>query len=305
MSWMKQNKPIYVEVEINSEMDDLWNATQEPHIHEKWDLRFSSITYLPKEVDEPQAFLYETNIGFGLRIKGWGKSVGKYNGNDGSRTSSLHFGTDQAISIIREGRGYWKYTPNDMGNLTFLTEYNYKTNWGRFGQLIDRFIFRPLMGWATALSFDVLKRWLEKDVQPRLQYFRFFTQWALVFLFFFIWMYHGLIPKLFIQHEAEIAMFQQGLLLTEDNAKIGVVIFGICEVLFGLIWLTFRNKRPLFLLQAVLFPLLTLGAIIADPITLYHPFSPLTFNLALFILSIIGWAVSKEVPTAKQCKRSR
>lgn len=136
---MKQ-KPIYVEITIDSEMDKLWEATQTPNLHEQWDLRFSSITYLPKKEKELQKFTYKTDIGFRLSVEGWGKSVGTSHTRDGSRTSSLHFGTEQAISIIREGRGYWKYKP-EMDSIKFLTQYNYKTQFGRVGRLVDQFIF--------------------------------------------------------------------------------------------------------------------------------------------------------------------
>ena len=80
-------------------------------MHEQWDLRFSSITYLPKEEGEPQSFTYSRTVGPFINVEGWGKSVGTFHKEDGSRTSSLHFGTDQWISPIREGRGYWKYEP--------------------------------------------------------------------------------------------------------------------------------------------------------------------------------------------------
>ena len=189
-----KSKPIYVEIPINADIEKLWEASQKPNMHEQWDLRFSSITYLPKQVNEPQEFTYQTKVGFGLKVEGWGKSVGTFHAEDGSRTSSLHFGTDQAISIIREGRGYWKYKPKEEG-VTFLTQYDYEVNFGRAGKVFDRMIFRPLIGWATALSFDVLKRWLEKGESPRSQYIRFFSSWMITFLFFFIWTYHGLMPK--------------------------------------------------------------------------------------------------------------
>jgi hypothetical protein len=31
---------IYVEILIRCSMDDLWQKTQEPKLHERWDLRF-------------------------------------------------------------------------------------------------------------------------------------------------------------------------------------------------------------------------------------------------------------------------
>lgn len=161
------------------------------------------------------------------------------------------------------------------------------------------------MGWATALSFDVLKRWLEKGEQPQAQYFRFFTYWALTFLFFFIWIYHGLIPKIVAMHPVEIKMFQQALSLSTMNAKTGLIILGLCEVAFGLLWLFFRNKRRLFFAQIILFLLLTTGVIAGDYSNLNHPFSPLTFNLALFTLSVIGLTISRDVPSTKHCRRRR
>ena len=299
-----KSKPIYVEIMIQSEMDELWDATQKPELHEQWDLRFSSITYLPKEENQPQHFEYKTNIGFGLNIAGWGKSVGTFHAEDGSRTSSLHFGTDQAISIIREGKGYWKYKP-EQHSIKFLTQYDYKTNFGRIGRFFDGLVFRPLIGWATALSFDVLRRWLEKGESPSTQYRRFFSHSLITFLFAFVWIYQGLIPKLVMMHPEEISMTKNLLSLTSSLASTVVTSIGIGEILFGLIWLCYKNKKRLLGLQIILFPLLTFSAIIADSAIVSHPFNPLTFNLTLFIVSIVGFIMSNDIPSAKSCKRTR
>ncbi|WP_077213529.1 DoxX-like family protein [Bacillus dakarensis] len=300
---MKQ-KPIYVEIEIESEMEDLWEATQEPHLHEQWDLRFSSITYLPKEVNEPQLFSYKTKIAPCLQIEGWGKSVGTHHGNNENRTSSLHFGTDQPYSIIREGKGYWQYRPNKE-TITFLTQYDYNVNFGFIGRLLDLILFRPLIGWGTALSFDVLKRWIERDEKPSTQYIRFVCTWLTSLLFFFIWVYHGLVPKLIYMHEQELNMVKSFLSVTDGFAYWLVFSIGVAEILFGVLWLLIRKKRALFLLQIILFPLLTIAAISSGPGMLSQPFNPLTFNVSLLALSIIGYLVSRDLPTAKSCKRKR
>ncbi|MDQ0298345.1 hypothetical protein J2S78_000753 [Salibacterium salarium] len=300
-----KNNPIYVEIPIHTNMDALWEASQNPDLHTQWDLRFSSITYLPKNESEPQLFSYKTRIGFGIEVEGWGKSVGSFHGEDGSRTSSLHFGTDQTISPIREGRGYWKYQPKHDDTITFLTQYDYTPRFGQIGNWVDHFIFRPLMGWGTALSFDVLKKWLEKGETPVSQYVRFFSHWILTFFFFFIWMYHGLIPKLIYRHPDEIGMVQASIPLSNTAALWVVLIIGIGEALFGLMWLCYRKKRHLFFLQMILLPLLTLSAVLADPRYLVDPFNPLTFNLALFVLSIIGYFISTGLPTATNCKRKK
>ncbi|SHF91691.1 DoxX-like family protein [Ornithinibacillus halophilus] len=299
---MKQ-KPIYVEIPIKTEMDKLWTTTQTPELHEQWDLRFSNITYLPKKEGEPQHFSYRTNIGLGISIEGWGKSVGSYHADDGARTSSLHFGTNQRISPIREGRGYWKYQPQEEGTIKFLTQYNYETNFGFIGKVIDQFLFRPMMGWGTALSFDVLKRWLEQGESPRSQFVRFFATWVLSFFFIFIWLYHGLVPKLIFMHPDEVTMITNVIPLTFDQAKLLAYIAGGLEIAFAGIWLFYRNKRRLFQIQTVIFPFLMVGAIFSEPAYLQQPFNPLTFNLALAVLSLIGLMISRDTPTAKACKR--
>ncbi|MGY4690798.1 DoxX-like family protein [Salibacterium sp. K-3] len=300
-----KNTPIYVEIPIHTNMDALWEASQNPALHTQWDLRFSSITYLPKKESEPQLFSYRTGIGFAA-VEGWGKSVGRFDGEDGSRTSSLHFGTDQTLSPIREGKGYWKYHPEHDDTITFLTQYDYTPGFGRIGDWLDRLMFRPLMGRGTALSFDVLKKWLEKGETPGSQYVRFFSHWILTFFFFFLWMYHGLLPKLLYRHPDEIAMVQASLPLSNTQALWVVLIMGMGEVVFGLIWLFYRKKRQLFLLQLILLPFLTVSAALADPRSLVDPFNPFTFNLALFVLSVIGYVISTtELPTAANCKRKK
>lgn len=299
-----KSKPVYVEIAIETDMDSLWRATQTPNLHEQWDLRFSSITYLPKKENDPQHFSYKRSLGFGQEIQGWGITVGSYDGKNGERTSSLHFGTDHTLSPIKEGRGYWKYIPKG-NSITFLTQYDYDTNFGKFGRLLDRMLFRPLIGWGTALSFDVLKRWLEKEESPSTQYFRFFTTWFITFLICFIWLYHGLIPKIVFMHPDEISMVENLAPVSYENAYWIVFITGIIEVIFGVIWILYKNKRILFGLQLIVIPLLTLTAIIAQPSSLVHPFNPLTLNMSIILLSIIGFFLSNDLPTATTCKRKR
>jgi len=100
-----------------------------------------------------------------LEHGGEGETVGRRDSTDGSSTSALKFGSDEPLSIIREGSGYWKYIPTDDG-VRFLTWYDYRTRFGAVGAYVDRLIFRPLIGWATAWSFDRLRLWLEQGVAP-------------------------------------------------------------------------------------------------------------------------------------------
>jgi hypothetical protein len=159
---------IYVEILIRAPMEALWAHTQTPELHQRWDLRFSRIEYLPRETEtQPQRFRYATRIGFGLEVAGEGESLGERDLASGSRFSALKFSSADSRSIIREGAGYWKYIPTADG-ITFLTWYDYRTRFGALGALLDRVGFRPLMGWATAWSFDRLRLWLEDGIDPTL-----------------------------------------------------------------------------------------------------------------------------------------
>ena len=68
---------IYVEVRVRGSMEALWQRTQDPALHERWDLRFTEISYLPRASEaDPQRFRYATRIGLGLRIVGEGETPG-------------------------------------------------------------------------------------------------------------------------------------------------------------------------------------------------------------------------------------
>ena len=58
---------VYVERLMDAPPERIWDLTQTPAVHQRWDLGFTSITHLPRTaLNEPQQFLYETRIGLGL-----------------------------------------------------------------------------------------------------------------------------------------------------------------------------------------------------------------------------------------------
>lgn len=152
---------IYVEIEIRSPMDRVWLLTQDPARHPRWDLRFSSITPITELPSGGYRFRYERRLPLHTII-GTGTSLGERSRPDGTRTSALRFTTDDPLSPLREGRGYWRYRPTPNGAI-FITGYDYVPGWGR---MLDRLILRRIIEWMTAWSFDRLRIWAETGVRP-------------------------------------------------------------------------------------------------------------------------------------------
>ncbi|MES2092231.1 MAG: SRPBCC family protein [Actinomycetota bacterium] len=152
---------LYVEIEIRSPLDRVWLLTQDPAEHPRWDLRFSSITPTEPLPRGGRRFRYERRLPFHT-IAGTGTSLGERSRPDGTRTSALRFTTEDRLSPLREGRGYWRYLPTP-GGVVFITGYEYSPGWGR---MLDRLLLRPLIGWMTAWSFDRLRIWAETGVPP-------------------------------------------------------------------------------------------------------------------------------------------
>ncbi|MFL0390584.1 SRPBCC family protein [Curtobacterium sp. 179-B 9B NHS] len=151
---------IYVETVIDADLDRVWAATQDPEQHVRWDVRFSEIVPEGAEDGAPTHFRYVRRSPL-HDVHGTGVSIGERRRPDGSRTSALRFGTADRLSPIRTGRGYWRYVPTDDGRTRFITGYDYHGGWGPLDLVV-----RPLLGWATAWSFDRLRIWLEGGPAP-------------------------------------------------------------------------------------------------------------------------------------------
>ena len=292
------NPGIYVEILIHQPLERIWQLTQNPALHQRWDLRFTGIQYLPREnSSEPQKFLYETRIGFGLAIKGTGESVGERIVETGGATSSLKFASDDSISLIREGSGYWCYVPAQDG-LRFFTWYDYRVRFGILGRFIDRIAFRPLIGWATAWSFDRLRLWAENDQSPESSISYAVLHAIARLTIAFVWIWHDLVPKLIFNH------FDERALLAQAGLPLHVLPWiGALEIAFGLIVLAAWNRRLVFLANIFLMFIATGVVAIHSPAYLFAAFNPVTLNLAVVAISIIGWIAARHLPSARRCLR--
>jgi hypothetical protein len=292
---------IYVEIFIRGNFDDLWHKTQEPKLHERWDLRFSQIDYLPRVPGEAQKFLYSTRIGAGLRINGEGESTGERDDLSGERTSALKFWSKDPKSLIEVGSGYWQYTPNGSG-IRFLTSYDYRTRFGVIGKIIDKLVFRPLIGWATAWSFDRLRLWIEKDVAPEVSRDRAVIYCLTRLTLALIWFYQGVVPKLLYHSSDELKMLADAG-VPGSHLLTCASMFGWLEVGFAVMLIIFwRACWPLWCTITAMFAA-TLTVSINSPGYLTGAFNPLTLNLAVAVLAAIGLLVADNLPTATNCRR--
>jgi uncharacterized membrane protein YphA (DoxX/SURF4 family) len=293
---------IYVEILVRAPMDALWDHTQTPGLHARWDLRFSRIDYLPKSLDtDPQRFRYTTRIGFGFEVSGEGETAGQRDLMDGSRSSALRFGSGDPFSIIREGSGYWKYIPTTQG-VRFLTSYDYTTRFGPPGALFDRLIFRPLIGWATAWSFDRLRLWLEQHVDPaqamRQTLVHFIARVGLAAIF----AYQGVVPKLLARNVAEVAMLRDAG-IPPGVTDIAMIALGILEVVFATALLVAWHRRwPVSVcLGSMLLATTAVG--LNSPRYFEAAFNPISLNVAVACLAGIDLLVLGSIPSAARCLR--
>ena len=292
---------IYVETRIRGTMDEIWRLTQTPDLHERWDLRFTSIAYQNRSGNsESQSFRYSTRIGLGVEIEGWGETVGQ-RAADGTRMSALKFGSEDRRSLIRSGSGYWKYE-QVKDEVRFITGYDYEVRWGVIGRTFDRLVFRPLMGWATAWSFDRLRLWIEAGVEPHRAARQALIHALAAATVAFVWIWHGVVPKLAGPHPDELAMlFEAGV----SRAWLRPItqILGVAELAFGLAFLPLARRRWPWLLTIALMATATVGVLVNSPSRAVAAFNPVTLNAVLAALAAIGLLSLRDLPSARRCRR--
>lgn len=293
---------IYVEHRIRVPLEAIWSHTQDPDFHERWDMRFTEIDYLPRpDPAVPQRFRYATQLAFGVAVIGEGETIGERDLTDGSRASVLRFASDQGRSLIREGRGYWKYIPTPDG-VRFLTSYDYETRYGMFGRAVDRAAFRPLMGWATAWSFDRLRLWLEQGIEPAQAARQALAHGVARVGLAAIFAYHGVVPKLLGPDRGEVDLMTAAGVPAQLVSP-AIAVLGVLELAFAVVLLAgWHRALPSYLAIVFAIGATAVVALTTFP-TLGAAFNPVTLNLGVLCLAVIDRLTLDGIPAAGRCLR--
>jgi hypothetical protein len=160
------------------------------------------------------------------------------------------------------------------------------------------------MGWATAWSFDRLRLWIEKGIDPAVSGQRALVHGVARSAIALVFLYQGLVPKLLWRHPTELAMLGDAG-LAPPAAALALVLLGLAEVGFGGFMLAAWRPRWPFAATFGLMLAALAAVAVGSPGTLVAAFNPVTLDLALAALAVVGWATSRDLPSAARCLRTR
>jgi hypothetical protein len=115
----------------------------------------------------------------------------------------------------------------------------------------------------------------------------------------FVWMYHGLVPKLIVQHRDEVLpLLNVGF---GSDAWMAVYAAGILEMLISLATIVFwKSKIPLFI-TVLAMPTAILGIAFTAPELLGAAFNTVTTSTMLFMLAVVALITHDGLPSANHC----
>ena len=79
---------------------------------------------------------------------------------------------------------------------------------------------------------------------------------------------------------------------------------GAIEIAFAIVTIVFWRWRPLFLWNAIAMAAALAAVSFQSPEYLTAAFNPVSLNVAMIVLSAIGFAVSRQIPSAARCLRT-
>lgn len=102
-----------------------------------------------------------------------------------------------------------------------------------------------------------------------------------------LWIYQGLVPKI-IYHTVEEQRFWQYLGIDELSMLFLIKISGYIEIMFGLLFLIFRQSKILHIFNILGLIALTIVVAVIYPLYFTSSFNPFVMNLAMIGLSIVA-----------------
>lgn len=139
----RMKRRIVVETLLDASIDKVWERTQDPALHERWDIRVDAVRYVPAS-DERQ---FDVPHG----------GSGRFLEDVPLQRSTFEVGS----SLMACGVGAFEYEPRGDGTL-FRTVLDYEVRRGLLGRALD-LVFRPLLEAATEWSFETLRLWCAGD----------------------------------------------------------------------------------------------------------------------------------------------
>jgi uncharacterized membrane protein YphA (DoxX/SURF4 family) len=144
--------------------------------------------------------------------------------------------------------------------------------------------------------------WIEKDISPEISLQKTFAHALYSLSIAFVWIYHGLVPKLIYRNADEIRMLHESGFANSYILK-ALSILGIVEICIGLSILIFWKSRRVLWGTILLMVLATLGVAANSPHYLAGAFNPITLNFSVAALSGISLITGINIPTADNCMR--
>jgi len=107
----------------------------------------------------------------------------------------------------------------------------------------------------------------------------------------FVFLWHGLVPKLLFRHADELALLRDAGLSAAAAAR-ALTIIGVAEVVYGIALLALWRVRALLLVAAGAMLVMTPGILVGSPRFIAAAFTPVTLNLSVAVLGVVGWIAS-------------
>jgi hypothetical protein len=170
------------------------------------------------------------------------------------------------------------------------------------GAVFDRFVFRPMIGWATAWSFDRLRLWVEEHVHPRIAVRQTLIHVAARMALAIVFAYQGVVPKLLARHVDELAMMAAAGAPVRMTAA-AVAALGLAELgLAAVLLVRWSRPWPVWL-SLIAMPIATIGVAISSPAFFEAAFNPFSLNVSVAAIAAIDLFVLGSVPSAGRCRR--